>query len=901
MIISLFIGERGKIPRRVELSWEDLREELQQYVPTPCTLATCLREKCPHKKTKAWSPATWPEVETRQKKTVDQLSCLVIDRDHVPPAELDEDLARFAGHDYFMHSSHSDSPEDRCVRVVLRTSRPVSGKEWPRFWRAAVDYFGVKADENCKDASRLYYRPSRPSDAAIDAFDGTGFDFDSNDGAPVDVDAILALAPPEVEHISSPAHIPEFRGAPSPEAYAIAVQALGEAWPDRNRHPAQLALAGALARAGWPVELVAGFCSGVAEIQEPGNGSLDKRLAAARSSIEKLEAGDAVVGWPTVAQYVGDDAVAAATRALGIGVGLDSDPELFAGLEAMAERRREAGGTPTRLELRTAIEKARDAGKKSKDTAVRHASKLLSKILKGEFLTEHADEDRARTLCLAALAVIRALPPGTSAPLIHEFLLGPAGELACDVPEIVEEALAHLARSRERVEVDDKDLPDPGDDDELREQLILTDKGGVAGCGSNIERVLRFSQALKGNVRFNLLSKQIEVTGGRFQSETVGGLPVGVKNWLSSHWSLAASTSEAAEQILRIAQTWCAYDPVAEYLRALTWDAAARVGGLEHVSWLTTYLGVEDSPYVRKVGARFLISAVARALDPGCKVDTVLVLEGEQGVKKSTTVGILGRPWSSSTPIVMGDKDSRLLAASKWICELAELASITKGDIESYKAFLSQQHDDFRPPYGRAMESFPRRCVFFGSTNDHEYLQDQSGNRRWWAVRTERCDAEALERDRDQLWAEAVRRYLSAELHPEESHAACPGERWWFELDEQLEADAVAGDRMIDNPWVDMIEDFLAREARPTGTKSPRVQFSLAEIAEHALKMNATEARRNDKLIVRAMRASGMEKVPGRPGAGARGRLWQRKGALILGTVLPVTDESEIVASSLAN
>lgn len=882
MIVSLFGGERDNRPQRIEGPWEQLAESLREYVPTACTLASCRRSECPHKRLRAWSPASWPPGALRKKATVDAVACLVIDLDHVPPAELDVVLGRFEAYDYVMHSSHSDSPSDRCVRVVVRLSRPVPGPEWPRFWRAAIDALGAPADERCKDPSRLYFLPSRPADAAIDAFDGSGFDYATSDGAPIDVDAILATAPPAApERAREPVEIPEFQGAPDPDAYAAAVEALGTAWAPRGqRHVAQLALAGALTRVGWPVELVAQFCHDVAETAEPGTGDLEKRLAAARSSREKLEAGEAIVGWPTVEQYVDPDAVATATRALGMATAVpEEDPAFAEAFDGIAARRREAAGTPTRLELRTALERARDAGKRSGSVEQRLASKLLAKILKGEFLTEHADEDRERTLALAALAVVRALPSGTPRALIHELLLGPAGELACEVPEIVEDAIAHLAR-RPRIDAgddnEDGDLPEPEGDEALKAQLILTDKGEVRNCGANIERILRYSRALKGNIRFNLLTKQIEVTAGRFANETVGGLPIGVKNWLSSHWRLITVTSEVAEQILRVAQTWCPYDPVAEYLRGLQWDRFRRVD-----RWLSTYCGVEDAPYTRKVGSRFLISAAARALDPGCKVDTVLVLEGMQGAKKSTTIGILGRPWFSDTPIQMGDKDSRLLAASKWIVELAELSSLAKGDVDAYKAFLSQRHDDFRPPYGRAPETFPRRCVFFGSVNRSDWLQDPTGNRRYWAVHTGRCDDEALERDRDQLWAEATFRYLSADFHPELAHRSCPGERWWFEMDEQLEADEVADERMVENPWAGLIQEWLERQMRPIGATPPRMQFTLLEIATEALNLSTVEVKRQAAKVAEAMRAAGMARLGKRPGL-ARVRLWQRQGTAIM-------------------
>lgn len=879
MLISVFHNERDNSPTAVETSWDELCENLSAVKPTVCALAACARSGCPHKKTIAWSPACWTAGSTREKNTVVSVCALVVDLDHVPPQELEHHLDRIDPYKYIVHASHSDRPHDRCMRVVLALSRPVPGADFARFWPAAIDTLGVPADPQTKDASRLYYLPSRPSDACGAFGDGSGFVFDHHDGQPLDVDIILARAPvvalsPHAQHL-----LPGFKGCPDAKRMDNAVQALGDAWPTSGRHSAQLALAGALTRGGWPIELVAEFCSHVADVQEPGNANLEKRLASARSSAEKLANGEAISGWPTVSQYVDSDVVTHVTALLGMGV--QPDPEFAEVMSAIAQR----AHAPTRLEVRAAFEHERDRLKRSKDLAKRLDAKLLSKILKAEQLTDHADEDREKALVQAALAVARAAPPGTLPETLCEFLLTPAGRLAADVEQVVAKAISFIVANAPAKS--EADLPDPIDDTMLRAQLDVDKEGRPRPSGANIERIIHFSAELRDQIRFNLITKQIEVVGGRFLGEKPNGLPVGIKNWLGSRWQLTTSTTEVGDQLLRVAQLWCAYDPVAEYLNSLEWDGVSRIGAATEASWLTTYCGVEDTSYSRKVGARFLISAVARALSPGCKVDTVLVLEGDQGARKSTTLGILGGAWFTDTPMVLGDKDSRLLAASKWIVELGELKSLLRDD-EASKGFLSQRYDDFRPPYGRAPEQFLRRCVFAGSTNEYEYLQDPTGNRRYWAVRVTRCHTEALAADRDQLWAEAAYRYRAAELHPDQADAACPGERWWFLDQEQHEADEVIAQRRTEDPWVQMILTWTATQMRQIGAQPPRTTFTMPEIAEHALHIASADMQRYNKKISQAMREAGFEPRMTRLADGTRRRIWALRGRVQKPTETPV-------------
>lgn len=195
------------------------------------------------------------------------------------------------------------------------------------------------------------------------------------------------------------------------------------------------------------------------------------------------------------------------------------------------------------------------------------------------------------------------------------------------------------------------------------------------------------------------------------------------------------------------------FDPVSDYLNALSWDGKLRID-----NWLITYLGAEDTPFNRSIGRKVLIAAVRRVRKPGCKFDYVLVLEGPQGAGKSSALRILaGEENFSDQPLVHLDTRSQQEAmCGVWIYELSELAGLRRTDIETLKSFLSKTADNARPAYGRYRTDQPRQCIFIGTTNDTEYLRDNTGNRRFWPVSTGLINLQALECDRDQLWAEAV-------------------------------------------------------------------------------------------------------------------------------------------------
>lgn len=206
-----------------------------------------------------------------------------------------------------------------------------------------------------------------------------------------------------------------------------------------------------------------------------------------------------------------------------------------------------------------------------------------------------------------------------------------------------------------------------------------------------------------------------------------------------------------------------AFNPVTDYLDSLSWDGVERLDTL-----FIDYLGSTDNPYTRAVTRKAFTGAVARAYEPGCKYDYMPVLIGAQGIGKSHLLSIMGGAWFSDSISSLVGKESYEALHGSWIIEMAELTATRKTDVERIKQFISQRNDRYRKAYARRVTDNPRKCVFFGTTNDNEFLRDYTGNRRFWPIDTNREQKKKgiftqLGDERDQLWAEAKARYLAKE------------------------------------------------------------------------------------------------------------------------------------------
>ena len=270
-----------------------------------------------------------------------------------------------------------------------------------------------------------------------------------------------------------------------------------------------------------------------------------------------------------------------------------------------------------------------------------------------------------------------------------------------------------------------------------------------------------------------------------------------------------------------------AYHPIRDQLDALRWDGMARLD-----SWLVQHAGADDTPYTRAVGRKFLLAMVARVMQPGCKHDHTLVLSGEQGQNKSTACRILaGADYFSDTlPSILGDKtDAIRHLQGIWLVEMAELAPSRKSDAEELKAFLSGATDRVRLPYAKFAETFPRQCVFVGTTNDDQFLRDATGGRRFWPVAVRQViDAESLTAERDQLFAEAVEAYKA-------------GEPWWLDRAFEVEhAAPVQAAAYVPDSWGDDVALWLDNPHDALGDESEvKTEVTMSQVLEFALGINS--------------------------------------------------------------
>lgn len=262
---------------------------------------------------------------------------------------------------------------------------------------------------------------------------------------------------------------------------------------------------------------------------------------------------------------------------------------------------------------------------------------------------------------------------------------------------------------------------------------------------------------------------------------------------VEERWRLAFAKEKWWEAVTDYARR-NSFHPVRDYLDVLRWDGVPRLDG-----WLSRYGGAEASPYSIAVGTIPLIAAVRRVREPGCKYDELLVLEGPQGVDKSTALRVLAvnDEWFvDDLPIGADSKVVMEQISGCWLAEFAEMKGLKNSDVENVKSMVARQRDKARMAYGRAVTERPRQCVFFGTTNADEYLRDSTGNRRFWPIKIVRFNTDALRADRDQLWAEAAAREAAGES------IRLP-ENLWATAGEHQDA------RMMRSPMFDVLSERL--------------------------------------------------------------------------------------------
>ena len=268
------------------------------------------------------------------------------------------------------------------------------------------------------------------------------------------------------------------------------------------------------------------------------------------------------------------------------------------------------------------------------------------------------------------------------------------------------------------------------------------------------------------------------------------------------------------------------YHPVKDWLNSLIWDHMPRLDTM-----LVDYAGVNDLPIAREFSKCTILGAVARIFEPGCQFDTMLVLEGDQGIGKTNFVRALGGDWYSSIHLDPKNKDTVQSMFGYWFLEVSEMAFLTNKEIEHVKRFIGNPFDNIRLPYGRITQAYSRQSVFIGTINPSaggEYLSDPTGNRRFWPIKCNKFDIPGLIENRDQIFAEAVYRFKRGEAyHIKDIGLLRDAEREQKKREQQ-------------DTWLEFIREWLSKP------DSPR-KFTIKDVAYDALNIRPDNCKKTDR------------------------------------------------------
>lgn len=305
----------------------------------------------------------------------------------------------------------------------------------------------------------------------------------------------------------------------------------------------------------------------------------------------------------------------------------------------------------------------------------------------------------------------------------------------------------------------------------------------------NLMLILEHDPAWAGRLRFDQLRQGVTDRDSEFEDHHL----IELKAWLEQRWIAGEVKTGVVREAVDAVAARHAYHPVKEWLSTVGWDGHERLP-----TFFSDFCGTPLTPYSQAVARSLFVSAVARVFQPGCKVDTMVVLEGTQGIGKSKLVqALFGARWHCDITQEPGTLDFYQSLRGKWVGEFSELSAMGRADQNKVKQALTQTQDTYRASYGHYARTYPRQFVFIGNTNKGEYLADETGARRYLPIECHEIDADAVADLRDLLWAEAVHRF----------HA---GEKWWDIPDSEQEQER----RYQDDAWADYIAPWLEGKTR---------------------------------------------------------------------------------------
>lgn len=330
------------------------------------------------------------------------------------------------------------------------------------------------------------------------------------------------------------------------------------------------------------------------------------------------------------------------------------------------------------------------------------------------------------------------------------------------------------------------------------DDLIKKSNGAYEPIMSNVAKILRQHPLLKGVARFNEFSFSFERHAAPWDPERAVGDwedrdDLMLNEWLVDNLNLIIKNQSLIKDSVTLAAFDQQYHPIRNYLLSLpAWDGYERLD-----YWLSTAIFKERTEYLKLAGRFFLMAMVKRIFQPGCKFDYMLVLEGAQGLGKSSLFRELASPWFSETAFDVNTNEGNMAIQGVWLHEMAEMGQFTRAEDRDFKQFLTVVVDKFRRPYDKRHINAKRVCLFGGTTNLDRYLKDMTGNRRIWPVRCEEVDLDFVAEFKGQLFVEAMVRVSAGErIFPSRDE-----EDLYFKPEQKA--------RQLDDQWVELLDAFL--------------------------------------------------------------------------------------------
>lgn len=772
---SYFSRLTNPVPERVDLAWPATFEDFYE-------VREGQKDQVP-----LWSPARFAG-QRRANGEVVELGALVLDYDgDFDAASI---LAAWRGYECVLHSTYTPGS----YRVVLPYARPLPVERHAAVWAWAKGR-DARIDGACKDPARAYYLPTCRSDLDVDP------QYGYMPGERLDVDRLPV----------------DLRADPS----------------GRSPPPSMSRAPGTILADTSPARGTSAYAGIEAGEQTRDWALIQSRCAFARHSVEQaatLSEPEWYAALGLVARCVGGDAIAHDISR--------PYPSYSESETAEKLRRAKQVGPPTCAHVRSisaacegcplAVTSAVLLGRVERQVSEEADPQEALREAREVYARARADEDTQRVAldrAKRALRAVRAPRSGASEEDIEAAVRAVSStEDDLRVAERIR-AAADRALKRAMARTSLAGLP-PGADPGVWGRLAMgKDKPAptVANC------MLILGEDPKWSSRLSYDSFAVEVCLDREPLAEERATEITAQ--LGYDYGIELSTSMVTECVRAVARRR-PFHPVREWLSTLRWDGESRLRDLT-VRGLGA-LPSRDPDLLVLLVERFLLSILARAFEPGAKVDTMLVLVGAQGARKSTALETLvGAHWFGATKLDLANKDSFLQLRGKLLYEIGEMEGIKRADANVSKHWLSSRVDTYRAPYARRAEDHPRQTVMAGSTNELEILLDPTGFRRYWILPVEATDIAWIAEHRDQIWAEALA-------------LRAAGRQWWFDEgtaeSDRLRVHTLPYQQV--HPWAEVIMDWVQQRKESDGP------FTATTVLRSALGQMVTGLSQSEATIV---------------------------------------------------